>query len=175
MIWLPGHQTWRGRWMLSDQVITHDSDARVGYASLLLSCRINDSELAPVYWSGQEVWAHITDEWLIRWDFFEGKLIVLNSITSLIIDIVEKVRVLQHIPSWLPDRAIAYIFCVIHYIHLACLRSLFDYGCRPNSSDQKVSRLLLAHQVKANRTELHLCTALRKENMKVVRDVEYAP
>ena len=160
--------------MLSDQVLAHHRDAGVCNAGLLLRRGVNDPILTPVNRLSQKTGAHVANDRLTSGNFLERELFELETIRSLIVHVMEEVRILEHNPGLYVHRAAANLLVILHNVHLARLGGLLSNGIGPGPSDEEVSCLALSHQVVANRTELHLGAPLGEVDLEVFWYVQHA-
>ena len=94
----------------------------------------------PVNWAGQERGAHIANQGLVSWNFFERKIVVLKSIGCLIFYVVEEVSTLFYTPMCLSAACIQLL--VVNYIDLAELLGFLGRSAPPSTSIQIVGCLV---------------------------------
>ena len=121
MVASEGHETWCRARVLSDQVLTHHCNAGVCNTCLLLRRGVNDPILTPVNRLSQKTGAHVANDRLTSGHFLERKLFELETICSLIVHVMEEVRVLEHNPGLYVNRAAANRLVILHNVHLARL------------------------------------------------------
>ena len=143
--------------MACNQVISHDDKSQSSRSNVLLSARIDDSELAPVDGSGTEVRGHITNDSLTFRHLVKGERIEFESLNCLIVAEVEEFGVRVNVPSLrISHSRVLGGFVIGDFVGCAVLLGFFDGAFGPCACRDIVCALLLSifKQVVADGREL---------------------